>query len=61
MPPTPYRILFVCTGNTCRSPMAAALLRHRLGERAGVEIASAGISAPAGSPASANAVAVMAE
>ncbi len=23
---TPRRILFVCTGNTCRSPMAAALL-----------------------------------
>ena len=61
MPPTPYRILFVCTGNTCRSPMAAALLRHHLGGRAGIEVLSAGISAPAGSPASANAVAVMAE
>lgn len=24
--PAPRRILFVCTGNTCRSPMAAALL-----------------------------------
>ena len=24
----PRRILFVCTGNTCRSPMAAALLNH---------------------------------
>lgn len=28
-------ILFVCTGNTCRSPMAAALLRHMLAERLG--------------------------
>jgi protein-tyrosine phosphatase len=26
------RILFVCTANICRSPMAAALLRHRLDE-----------------------------
>ena len=30
------RILFVCTGNTCRSPMAAALMRRRL-DRAGRE------------------------
>jgi ArsR family transcriptional regulator, arsenate/arsenite/antimonite-responsive transcriptional repressor / arsenate reductase (thioredoxin) len=34
------RVLFVCTGNTGRSPMAAALLRHRAGTR--VEAASAG-------------------
>ena len=61
MAPKPCRILFVCTGNTCRSPMAAALLRHRLGDPPDVEVLSAGISAPAGSPASANAVAVMAE
>ncbi len=41
--------------------MAAALMRHRVGAHAGIEVASAGISAPAGSPASANAVTVMAE
>ncbi len=48
------RILLVCTGNTCRSPMAEALLRHKLQER-GVEsvtVASAGTGAWDGAPAS---------
>lgn len=45
------RILFVCTGNTCRSPLAAAALRDELGEDAGrVEIASAGTAAWEGQP-----------
>jgi protein-tyrosine-phosphatase/DNA-binding transcriptional ArsR family regulator len=39
--PVPRKVLFVCTGNTGRSPMAEALLRHRAGEH--VEAASAGI------------------
>lgn len=49
-----YNLLFVCTGNTCRSPMAAALARHGVRERgwSGVEVASAGVAALAGSPAS---------
>lgn len=33
------RVLLVCTGNTCRSPMAAGLLRKLLAEREGCEIA----------------------
>jgi len=32
------RVLFVCTGNTCRSPMAAALAEQVLAKRLGCEI-----------------------
>lgn len=47
------RVLFVCTGNTCRSPLAAAALTQALGaEAARVEITSAGTSAWDGHPAS---------
>ena len=49
-------ILLVCTGNTCRSPMAAALLREaiRLGpvlRSVGIEVSPAGTGAVAGAPA----------
>jgi protein-tyrosine phosphatase len=44
-----HRILTVCTGNICRSPIAAALLGARLGESHTVE--SAGIAAVVGHPA----------
>lgn len=36
-------ILFVCTGNTCRSPLAEYLLRHKAGER--FDVKSAGVAA----------------
>jgi protein-tyrosine-phosphatase len=52
-------VLFVCAGNTCRSPLAEALARQWAGERglrAGFE--SAGVSAAEDAPASAEAIAV---
>ena len=36
------KILFVCTGNICRSPSAEAVLRHYLGDRSDIQIQSAG-------------------
>ncbi len=56
------RFLFVCTGNTCRSPMAAALFRKMAAERGLPIVAvSAGLAAASGSPASENAIKVLAE
>ncbi|UCD62667.1 MAG: low molecular weight protein arginine phosphatase [Candidatus Zixiibacteriota bacterium] len=48
-----FVILFVCTGNTCRSPMAAGALKSLLEkERAGkFEVISAGTAAATGFPA----------
>ncbi len=48
------QILFVCTGNTCRSPLAAAIARRAADERGLTDLAavSAGTSAAEGQPAS---------
>jgi len=49
------RVLVVCSGNTCRSPLGAAMLAARLAddpELQRVEVSSAGTSAWDGSPAS---------
>ena len=56
------RTLFVCTGNTCRSPMAAALLQNKINSASAgtaYSVASAGLAAWPGQPASPEAVLVM--
>lgn len=53
-----FRLLFVCTGNTCRSPMATVIARRTVAELGwqGFEIRSAGIAAYDGDRASGGAV-----
>lgn len=54
------KILFVCTGNTCRSPMAEGILRS-IAENKGlnIEVKSAGISVFDGDNASINSIEAM--
>lgn len=54
------RILFVCTGNTCRSPMAEGMLRKLARDRGlDVEVRSAGVAAMKGNSISHHAGAVL--
>lgn len=58
------KILFVCTGNTCRSPMAKALLEKVWAEEKGnndIIVMSAGLFTSDGIPASVEAIQVMQE
>ena len=55
LPDSPFRILFVCTGNICRSAAAERLTRLHLGNALGggagwVQVASAGTRAVVGAP-----------
>lgn len=61
--PTTYNLLFVCTGNTCRSPMAAAIAEREIGRRGWQHVAvrSAGTAALDGASATAETVAVLNE
>lgn len=54
-------ILFVCTGNVCRSPMAEGLFRHAIKGRSDYQVVSAGLGAMDGQPPSAHAVRALAE
>jgi glycine hydroxymethyltransferase len=54
-------VLFVCTGNICRSPIAEGFFRRLTGNRKDIEVASAGVHAVRGQPPSLYAVEVCAE
>jgi glycine hydroxymethyltransferase len=54
-------VLFVCTGNICRSPIAEGLFRRLIGNRKDIEVLSAGVHAVRGQPPSLYAVQVCAE
>jgi protein-tyrosine phosphatase len=61
-----FRVLYVCTGNVCRSPMAERLTRHELQRRLGegareFQVESAGTWGHEGAPMEANAAAVLGE
>ncbi|WP_145944030.1 low molecular weight protein arginine phosphatase [Fuerstiella marisgermanici] len=63
------RVLFVCTGNTCRSPMAEAVFRRLASNRLDcheqklldhkIDVLSAGVAAADSAPAAAEAIRVL--
>jgi protein-tyrosine-phosphatase len=56
---TGKHVIFVCTGNTCRSPMAEALLRKATEGRTDFQVGSAGLAARAGTPANPETAAIL--
>jgi protein-tyrosine-phosphatase len=52
-------VLFVCTGNTCRSPMAEGLFRKALAGRSDYQVSSAGVAAAKGAPTNPETVALL--
>jgi len=57
----PGKVVLVCTGNVCRSPMAEYILRSRLGDGSGWQVVSAGVLAGQGAPASPESVRALEE
>ena len=61
MPRHKFHVLFICTGNVCRSPMAEYLLRQHLGPQAEWQVSSAGLFTANGMAASLPAIEVLRE